>query len=331
MKEKAKAIMRSPILYIALIFLILPYVFPVIGGYTDLGTEIMIMALFALAYNMLLGHTGLMSFGHGAYFGIGAYVLGLTQLYFSSNIWICLLFGMLGAGLAAFLIGLIIIRKSGIYFGLLTVAFTQMFFTIAFRWREVTGGEDGLKFATFSWGPLDLKAPLTLYYFVFVLFMISMILFYRITNSPVGRVMRANKYNRDRTMVLGYNIYRYRLFAYILSALFSGLAGGLAGVRIAAAFAEPMTWVASGDVVMMVILGGGLVNFFGPVLGAAIFTILQDLISTITIHWMFIFGMLFVFVILVMPEGILGFFTKDQGAFQAFRHRMVRTLGMKRD
>jgi len=127
LKEKAKAIMRSPILYIALIFLILPYVFPVIGGYTDLGTEIMIMALFALAYNMLLGHTGLMSFGHGAYFGIGAYVLGLTQLYFSSNIWICLLFGMLGAGLAAFLIGLIIIRKSGIYFGLLTVAFYHRF------------------------------------------------------------------------------------------------------------------------------------------------------------------------------------------------------------
>ena len=157
MKEKAKAIMRSPIFYIALIFLILPYVFPVIGGYTDLGTEIMIMALFALAYNMLLGHTGLMSFGHGAYFGIGAYVLGLTQLHFSSNIWICLLFGMLGAGLAAFLVGLIIIRKSGIYFGLLTVAFTQMFFTIAFRWRELTGGEDGLKFQPFSWGPLDLR------------------------------------------------------------------------------------------------------------------------------------------------------------------------------
>lgn len=329
MKEKAKAIMRSPILYIALIFLILPYVFPVIGGYTDLGTEIMIMALFALAYNMLLGHTGLMSFGHGAYFGIGAYVLGLTQLHFSSNIWICLLFGMLGAGLAAFLVGLIIIRKSGIYFSLLTVAFTQMFFTISFRWRELTGGEDGLKFQPFSWGPLDLKTPLTLYYFVFVLFMISMFLLYKITKSPVGRVMRANKYNRDRTMVLGYNIYRYRLFAFVLSAGFSGLAGALAGVRIAAAFAEPMTWVASGDVVMMVVLGGGLANFFGPVLGAAIFSILQDLISTITIHWMFIFGMLFVFVILVMPEGILGFFTKDQGAFQAFRERVLKAMGMR--
>jgi len=331
LKEKAKAIMRSPILYIALIFLILPYIFPVIGGYTDLGTEIMIMALFALAYNMLLGHTGLMSFGHGAYFGIGAYVLGLTQLHFSSNIWICLLFAMLGAGLAAFLVGLIIIRKSGIYFSLLTVAFTQMFFTIAFRWRELTGGEDGLKFQPFSWGPLDLRMPLTLYYFVFVLFMISMVLLYKITKSPVGRVMRANKYNRDRTMVLGYNIFRYRLFAFVLSAGFSGLAGGLAGVRIAAAFAEPMTWVASGDVVMMVVLGGGLANFFGPVLGAAIFSILQDLISTITIHWMFIFGMLFVFVILVMPEGILGFFTKDQGAFQTFRHRMLKSLGMKTD
>ena len=329
MKEKAKAIVRSPILYIALIFLILPYVFPVIGGYTDLGTEIMIMALFALAYNMLLGHTGLMSFGHGAYFGIGAYVLGLTQLHFSSNVWICLLFAMLGAGLAAFLVGLIIIRKSGIYFSLLTVAFTQMFFTISFRWRELTGGEDGLKFQPFSWGPLDLKTPLTLYYFVFVLFMISMFLLYKITKSPVGRVMRANKYNRDRTMVLGYNIYRYRLFAFVLSAGFSGLAGALAGVRIAAAFAEPMTWVASGDVVMMVVLGGGLANFFGPVLGAAIFSILQDLISTITIHWMFIFGMLFVFVILVMPEGILGFFTKDQGAFQAFRERVLKAMGMR--
>jgi ABC-type branched-subunit amino acid transport system permease subunit len=331
LKEKAKAMMRSPILYIAVIFLILPYLLPFIGGYTDLGTEIMIMSLFALAYNMLLGHTGLMSFGHGCYFGIGGYFLGLTQIHLTSNLWLALFFGMLGGGLAAFLIGLIIIRKSGIYFALLTVAFTQMFFTIAFRWIEVTGGEDGLRFAPFSWGPLDLRRPLTLYYLVFFIFMISMIIFYKITRSPVGRIMRANKYNRDRAMVLGYNIYRYRLFAYVLSGMFSGLAGALSGVRIAAAFAEPMTWLASGDVVMMVILGGGLVNFFGPVLGAAIFTILQDLISTITIHWMFIFGMLFVFIILLMPEGILGFFSKDQGAFQSFRHRILKPLGLKTD
>lgn len=329
MRGKAGGIIRSPILYIVAIFLILPGVFPLIGGYTDLGTEIMIMSLFALSYNMLLGHSGLMSFGHGSYFGLGAYCLGLTQVYLSSNVWLALLFGMLGGGLAAFLIGLIIIRKSGIYFGLLTVAFTQMFFTIAFRWREVTGGEDGLTFAPFSWGPLDLKAPLTLYYFVFVFFAISMIIFYRITKSPVGRVLRANKYNRDRTMVLGYNIYGYRLFAYVLSGLFSGLAGALSGIRIAAAFAEPMTWLASGDVVMMVILGGGLVNFFGPVLGAAIFTILQDLISTITIHWMFIFGIMFVLVILVMPDGILGIFSQDRGVYQGFRRRMLKSLGMK--
>lgn len=329
MRGKAGAIIRSPIFYIVAIFLILPGVFPLIGGYTDLGTEIMIMSLFALSYNMLLGHSGLMSFGHGSYFGLGAYCLGLTQVYLSSNVWLALLFGMLGGGLAAFLIGLVIIRKSGIYFGLLTVAFTQMFFTIAFRWREVTGGEDGLTFAPFSWGPLDLKAPLTLYYFVFVFFAISMIIFYRITKSPVGRVLRANKYNRDRTMVLGYNIYAYRLFAYVLSGLFSGLAGALSGIRIAAAFAEPMTWLASGDVVMMVILGGGLVNFFGPVLGAAIFTILQDLISTITIHWMFIFGIMFVLVILVMPDGILGIFSQDQGVYQGFRRRMLKSLGMK--
>jgi branched-chain amino acid transport system permease protein len=331
LKQKIKAIARSPIFCIAVIFLILPHVFPLIGGYTDLGTEIMIMSLFALSYNLLLGHTGLMSFGHGSYFGLGAYGLGLTQVYLSSNVWLALLFGMLGAGLAALLIGLVIIRKSGIYFGLLTVAFTQMFFTIAFRWREVTGGEDGLKFAPFSWGPLDLKVPLTLYYFVFVFFVASMVLLRRITNSPVGRVMRANKYNRDRTMVLGYNIYRYRLFAYVLSGLFSGLAGALSGVRIAAAFAEPMTWLSSGDVVMMVILGGGLVNFFGPVLGAAIFTILQDLISTITIHWMFIFGIMFVLIILLMPEGILGFFAREEGDDRGVRRRFLRSLGMGTD
>ena len=331
MRERAQAIIRSPMSYIVAMFLVLPYVFPLVGGYTDLGTEIMIMSLFALSYNMLLGHTGLMSFGHGSYFGLGAYCLGLTQLYLSSNVWLALFFGMLGGGVAALLIGLIIIRKSGIYFGLLTVAFTQMFFTIAFRWREVTGGEDGLTFAPFSWGPLDLKNPLTLYYFVFAIFVMSMILFYRITRSPVGRMLRANKYNRERAMVLGCNIYRYRLFAYVLSGLFSGLAGALSGIRIAAAFAEPMTWLASGDVVMMVILGGGLVNFFGPVLGAAIFTILQDLISTITIHWMFIFGIMFVLIILVMPEGILGFFSRDQGGYQGFRHRILRGLGIGAD
>jgi len=325
-----KAVGRSPIFFVGLIFFILPLFLPLIGGYTDLGTEIMIMAIYALAFNMLLGFTGLMSFGHGAYFGTGAYFLAFTQLYLTQNVWIGILFGMLAGGLATFLVGLVIIRKSGIYFSLLTVAFTQVFFTIGMRWTEVTGGENGLRIGSYAIGSLDLKEPLTLYYFVFAFFLFTMVVLNKITKSPVGRIMKANKYNRDRTMALGYNIYRYRLFALTLSGLFSGLAGALSTIRIHAAFAEPMNWFASGDVVMMTILGGGLTNFFGPILGAAIFTTLQDLISTVTIHWMFIFGLLFVSVILFMPGGIMGFLMEeDQKGGQAMWIRILRLVGLK--
>ena len=313
-----KGILYHPIFLLGVFYVIFPYFFPYLGGYTALATEILIFSLFCLAYNLMLGYTGLMSFGHGCLFGIGAYVLGLSQRYLTASLWVPVILGMVAAGLAAFLIGRVIVRKSGIYFGLLTVAFTQMFFVIAFRWTEVTGGEDG--FAGIIRYPINfpglfsinLRNPLYFYYFILVFYAISMMVIWRIVHSPFGRVLKGIRYNRDRTLFLGYNIYRYRLVAMTISGLFSGLAGALHALLISSAFAENMTWLASGDVVMMTILGGGLSNFFGPVLGAAIFLILQDLVSTFTQHWLFIFGLLFVVIILLLPEGILGFFGRER-------------------
>jgi ABC-type branched-subunit amino acid transport system permease subunit len=318
MLKRMKEILYHPIFLVGVFYIFFPYLLPFLGGYTTLATEILIFSLFCLAYNLMLGYTGLMSFGHGCLFGIGAYGLGLTQRYLMTGLWVPLIVGMVAAGLAAFLIGRVIVRKSGIYFGLLTVAFTQMFFVIAFRWTEVTGGEDGfagiirypIKFPGLL--SIDLKNPFYFYYFVLIFYMISMIIIWRIVHSPFGRVLKGIRYNRDRTLFLGYNIYRYRLVAMTISGLFSGLAGALHALLISSAFAENMTWLASGDVVMMTILGGGLSNFFGPILGAAIFLILQDMVSAFTEHWLFIFGLLFVVIILLLPEGILGFIGKER-------------------
>jgi ABC-type branched-subunit amino acid transport system permease subunit len=318
MKKNLKAVVFHPIFFLTIAYILFPFFLPYIGGYTALATEIVIFSLFCLAYNLMLGYTGLMSFGHGCLFGIGAYTLGLTQRHlFPGGLWAPLFLGAVASGIAAFLIAKVIIRKSGIYFGLLTVAFTQMFYVIAFRWTEVTGGEDGfsgivrapLNLGFFS---LDLKNAYNYYYLVLFFYLLSMIFFWRLVNSPFGRVLKGIRFNRDRTMFLGYNIYRYRLIAMTLSGLFSGLAGAFHALLIHSAFAENMTWLASGDVVMMTILGGGLSNFFGPVLGAAIFLILQDMVSAVTEHWLFIFGLLFVLIILVLPEGILGVFGKEK-------------------
>jgi ABC-type branched-subunit amino acid transport system permease subunit len=318
MEKSVKETITHPIFLLTIVYIFFPFFLPYLGGYTALATEILIFSIYCLAYNLMLGFTGLMSFGHGCLFGIGAYTLGLTQRhFFPGQIWAPLILGAVASGIAAFLIGRVIIRKSGMYFALLTVAFTQMFFVIAFRWTEVTGGEDGfagivrtqMNFGLFS---LNLKNPYIYYYFVLFFYMVSMIFFWRLVNSPFGRVLKGIRFNRDRTLFLGYNIYRYRLIVMTISGVFSGLAGAFHALLVSSAFAENMTWMASGDVVMMTILGGGLSNFFGPVLGAAIFLILQDLVSAVTQHWLFIFGFFFVFIILFLPEGILGFFSKEK-------------------
>jgi branched-chain amino acid transport system permease protein len=204
-------------------------------------------------------------------------------------------------------------RKRGIYFALLTIAFTQMFFFIAFQWDAVTGGENGLmgieRYPVNFFGifqiPIDGTVPY--YYFVFFILVVSLLLLWKVVHSPLGSVLYAIKQNEVRAKYLGYNTWLYKWTAVVISGTFGGLAGALYAMLQHGAFANPIHWTRSGDVVMMVLVGGGLTNFFGPVLGAFIFIALRDIISTITEHWYLFYGMLIAFIILFLPEGILGY------------------------
>jgi len=301
-------------LWVFLLFAVLPYLLPFIGGYTYLGAEVLIWSIFALGFNILLGYTGLPSFGHGAFFGIGAFVMAILQLRVMQGMWIPMVLSTVGGALFGALVGLFVAKKRGIYFALLTIAFSQMFWFITWQWDTVTGGEDGL--AGVNRIPIelpglptiDLKDITAFYYFVLVIFVICTLLIWTIVHSPFGRTLQAIRFNETRAKCIGYNTPLYKWLAFTVSCAFAGLAGALYTLLRNAAFADVMHWTQSGNAVMMVLLGGGMNNFFGPILGAAVFIVLRDLFSAFTEHWMLIYGLLFMFVIVFVPEGILGFF-----------------------
>jgi len=304
--------LRHPLFLTLAVFFIAPVVVMPLGG-MSLAIEVMIWVIFAMGFNILLGYTGLPSFGHGLFFGSGAYLFGLIQHNVIKGVWIPLLGSMLGCVIIGALLGLFLRKKRGIYHALLTIAFTQMFFFIAFQWDAVTGGENGLmgieRYALTFFGLFDIgiESPLAFYYFVFAILGVSIVLLWKLIQSPLGSVFYAIKQNELRAKYLGYNAPLFKWLSLIISGMFGGLAGALHAMLTHGAFADPIHWTRSGDVVMMVIIGGGLTNFFGPVLGAIIFIALRDIFSTITEHWYLFYGLLIVIIILFMPEGILGY------------------------
>jgi branched-chain amino acid transport system permease protein len=299
------------------VFLVAPIFIMRVGG-MSLAIEVMIWAIFAVGYNILLGYTGLPSFGHGLFFGTGAYLCGLIQHHLIPGTWISILGSMLGCSIIAGILGFFLARKRGIYFALLTIAFTQLFFFIAFQWDSVTGGENGLMgierypLSIFGLFRIPIDGVLSYYYFVYAILVASIVVLWKIVHSPLGSVLYAIKQNEVRAKYLGYNTWMYKWVSLIISGLFAGLAGALYAMLQHGAFANPIHWTRSGDVVMMVLVGGGLTNFFGPVLGAAIFIALRDIVSTLTEHWYLFYGLLIVFIILFLPEGILGYLKVGQ-------------------
>lgn len=281
------------------------------GLYQYLALEIMIWMLFALGYNLLLGTAGLPSFGHGAYFGIGAYAFGLLQHKLWANLWFDLAGAVLVAALLGALVGLFISHRRGIYYALLTIAFGQVFWFIANKWHTVTGGEDGLLNikrlpVELGFASLPLKSNEALFYFCLAVFAVTVALLWRLVHSPFGRVLNAIRQNETRAAFVGYHVWLYKWLAFTLSAGVAGLAGALFAMAQQSAYPNVMSLHNSGFVVMMVLIGGGLVSFWGPLIGAAVFILARDLLGAYTETWLLWYGLVFMVLVLYKPEGVAG-------------------------
>lgn len=311
--NKQYKIFVDPFFYLFIFFCLLPIV-PVLGSYISLGTELLIWFLYALSFNLLLGYTGLPSMGHGAFYGLGSYVTALTYLRFvdnSKNIFVPLIASTLIVGIVAYLIGFIIKNKRGIYFALLTVAFSQIFFVIAYKWTEVTGGELGItRLFRGQFMGINLSNPIRYYYFVLIIAFSGFVIIRKITQSPFGKTLQALKQNETRVQYLGYNTTKYCYSVIGISGAFAGLCGGLYCLLYSSVFADNMHWMKCGEVVLATLLGGGIVNFYGPIVGSTIFILAREMLSSIWDNWLLLYGLTFVFVILLVPTGLLGILEK---------------------
>ena len=284
-----------------------------IGLYQYLGIEIAIWIIYALGFNLLFGYAGLHSFGHGAYLGVGAYAFGLFQHHIGVSLWGGLLFAVFVAGLAGLIVGAFVSHRRGIYYALLTIAFGQVFWFSAIKLHWLTGGEDGLlniprPDLSLGIAEFSLKDNLALYYLVLALLAISVIAIWRMVNSPFGRVLQAVRQNETRAKFIGYEVWRFKCAAFVISAMFAGLAGGLFAMAQESAYPDVMSLHQSGLIVMMVLVGGGLVSFWGPVLGVVLYFVARDVLGSITETWLLWYGLMFVIMVMFKPEGLAGVF-----------------------
>jgi branched-chain amino acid transport system permease protein len=282
-----------------------------VGLYQYLGVEIVIWMVYALGFNMLLGYTGLPSFGHGAFFGLGAYAFGLAQFNVLESVWFGLLAAIFCAAVGGAIVASFLSHRRGIYFALLSIAFGQVFWFAAIKLHGVTGGEDGLlniPRPPVEIGPwtLDLNSNLVLFYFSLFILAVVVVVLWRIVHSRFGRIIQAIKQNEMRAAFIGYNVWLFKWLVFTLSAAIAGLAGGLFSMAQEGAYPDVMSLHASGIIVMMTLIGGGFVSFWGPVIGAAVFFLARDLLGSYTEAWLLWYGLMFMVVVLFKPEGIAG-------------------------
>jgi branched-chain amino acid transport system permease protein len=300
-----------PNILVWLLLLAMPYWLVAVGGYVELGTRVVVLGLAAMSLNFLLGYTGVLSFGHAAYFGLGAYGAGMMIRYIVPSTGLGIAVGTLVGTLAGAIIGPLIIRLRGVYFAMVTIAFGQVFYFIAFRWNSVTGGDDGL----IGWTrqPINLGLttidilhhPNAFYYLVLVAFGVAVGAMAWLLRSPFGRTLIAIRENERRARFLGIPVDQHIWISWVISCCFVSLAGAL--YALLNNFVDPraLYWTQSGDFVIMAVLGG-MRSFWGPLIGAAIFVVLQDYLSSLTENWMSFLGLFFVLVVLFFPRGILG-------------------------
>ena len=298
-----------------LVLLALALTAPMLGLYPVFVMKLLCFALFACAFNLLLGFTGLLSFGHAAFFGSAAYITGW---FVKSQNWtpeLAILAGTLGAGLIGLVVGAVAIRRQGIYFAMITLAIAQMVYFVCLQ-APFTGGEDGLQGVPrgMLFGILPLVSDTVMYYFVVAVFVLCFVFISRIVNSPFGQVLKMIRENEPRAISLGYQVDRYKLLAFVLSAALAGLAGSMKTLVMGFATLSDVHWSMSGEVILMTLLGG-VGTFFGPVLGSSIVIGLQNLLADKVGSWVtVIIGVIFVVCVLAFRKGVVG-------ELQAFRDR----------
>jgi branched-chain amino acid transport system permease protein len=275
--------------------------------FLQLLTEIAIVGLFATAFNLLMGFGGMVSFGHAAYFALGAYAAALLVKRVGFPILLALPAAPVVAAAGALLFGFFIVRLSHTYFAMLSLAFAQIVFTVIFKWKALTGGDDGLLDV---WPPPYLKSPAAYYYFALVVVGLSLWALHAIVDSPFGYALKAVRENPRRARFIGVNVRRHQLLAFVISGAFSGLAGGLFAFYNGSVFPDFAFFTKSFEPLVVALLGG-VHSFFGPLAGAFAFKVLEWLISRQwPVYWPLFLGAVVVFVVVVLPQGFVGLLGK---------------------
>ncbi|WP_274427374.1 branched-chain amino acid ABC transporter ATP-binding protein/permease [Chelativorans sp. YIM 93263] len=298
---------NTPMLFAGASLCVLPFALSLTGLTSSTAAEVVIFALACIGLNVLVGYTGLVSFGHGAWFGLGAYASALVALALPGvQIIVPLLAGVMVSALVATVFGSLMLRRRGVYFSLMSLALSAMAFQLSYRWTEVTGGENGLGGVERPMiGPMDLNNDVVFYVFVAIIALMVTWLVWRFLRSPAGTVLAAIRENEGRALALGYRVARYKLTAFVISASVTGLAGGLLLFKNRFTSAEPMSVIFSGELLAMTVIGG-MRGFLGPALGALFYIIFREYLSIYTEDWLLWFGVAFVAFVLFAREGLIG-------------------------
>lgn len=302
----AQSIDKHRVAAVVMVLAILPLALP----YPALANNILIFGLFATGFNLVFGYTGLLSLGHAALFGAGAYGCGIAIAKFGLDLFSALLCGIALALAASAIIGALAIRTRGVYFSMVTLALAQCLYFIFYQWVSVTGGESGLRGVSVTrldLGPLhlDLLNPMQKYYFFLLFVAVALAGFSRILRSPFGAVIEGIRENENRARASGYSLDIMKWMSFVLSGAFCGLAGALNAVHLGIVSIETLFYTTSGTVVMMTLLGG-MGTFFGPFVGAAFFLALEEIASNWTTHWQLVAGLIFIACVRFFPRGVWG-------------------------
>jgi branched-chain amino acid transport system permease protein len=320
-----------------LAMLVLPFTGILSTFHLGLVISAMVLALFAMSFNLLFGYTGMLSFGHAAYFGTGAYTLALAldgQLGFLpsafESFFPALLLAVVVAALVALVLGYLCVQRGDIYFAILTLALSMMLYETIYTWNDFTGGSDGI---TVLAEPIELGGLTlnlidtgTFYYLTLAILVVSIVFIWRLINSPYGELLLSIRENPERATMIGVPVKRYQLSAFVIAGTFAGLAGTLFAVRTFIVTPHTLHWSMSAEPVMMTLLGGPSA-FVGPIIGAVMFVGLEQFLSNVTEYWQFGLGLLIVPIVLFFPDGLVGILRGDSGGIVDVRDYLSGLVG----